>query len=291
MASLLEEGIPMKSKKPQVNWWIALVLFSGFLISFYLDLTGPELHQWLGVGLGALAAYHLLVHWNWVEAVTRRFFGHTSREARVFYAVDACVMLGFLSILVSGLIISSWLSLPLADYATWRDVHVIASIATMLLVVLKIGVHWKWIVNTARRSVFGPAAPERSGSPAQPAASAALSRRDFVRLMGLAGVGAVFAVSRAAAGLQVLQAGASGLDEVTQVTDVDGSTGTSSGTSGDTSSGTTGGASGDATGGTSGSDSTGTCAVRCNRGCSYPGHCRRYTDSNGNGKCDFGECV
>lgn len=281
----------MKAKKPQVNWWIALVLFSGFLISFYLDLTGLELHQWLGVGLGALAAYHLLVHWHWVEAVTRRFFGRTSREAREFYVVDAGVMLGFLSILVSGLVISSWLNLPLANYTTWSDVHIIASIATMGLIVLKIGVHWKWIVNTARRSVFGPEVPGRGESPTRPAASAALSRRDFVRLMGLAGVGAVFAVSRAASGLQVLQAGAAALDDASQVTDTAGSAGTSSGTTGGTSGDTSSGTTGDAAGGTSDSGSTGACTVRCNRGCSYPGHCRRYTDSNGNGKCDFGECV
>lgn len=27
----------------------------------------------------------------------------------------------------------------------------------------------------------------------------------------------------------------------------------------------------------------------CNRDCSYPGHCRRYTDQNNNGRCDLGE--
>jgi hypothetical protein len=31
--------------------------------------------------------------------------------------------------------------------------------------------------------------------------------------------------------------------------------------------------------------------VRCDRRCSYPGHCRKYTDSNGNGRCDLGECL
>ena len=33
------------------------------------------------------------------------------------------------------------------------------------------------------------------------------------------------------------------------------------------------------------------CTIRCGRRCSYPGHCRRYTDSNGNGRCDLGECT
>lgn len=33
------------------------------------------------------------------------------------------------------------------------------------------------------------------------------------------------------------------------------------------------------------------CTVRCGRRCFYPGHCRRYRDTNGNGRCDLGECV
>lgn len=32
------------------------------------------------------------------------------------------------------------------------------------------------------------------------------------------------------------------------------------------------------------------CSVRCPRNCSFPGRCRKYVDSNGNGKCDLGEC-
>ena len=37
--------------------------------------------------------------------------------------------------------------------------------------------------------------------------------------------------------------------------------------------------------------STNTCQVLCNRRCSFPGHCRRYTDANGNNRCDLGECA
>jgi hypothetical protein len=41
----------------------------------------------------------------------------------------------------------------------------------------------------------------------------------------------------------------------------------------------------------SSTSSASACQVRCNRRCSYPGHCRRYTDSNKNGRCDLGECL
>jgi hypothetical protein len=36
---------------------------------------------------------------------------------------------------------------------------------------------------------------------------------------------------------------------------------------------------------------TGSCVVRCGRRCSYPGHCRRDVDTDGNWRCDPGECL
>jgi hypothetical protein len=68
--------------------------------------------------------------------------------------IDASLMFGFAAILVTGLVISSWLALPLENYAAWRDAHVAASIITLLVVGGKIGLHWRWIVNTAQRFVI-----------------------------------------------------------------------------------------------------------------------------------------
>ena len=65
----------MKQDKQKRNWIIDAVLFGGFLVALWLDLTGVAVHQWLGIAVGALAGYHLVAHWSWVEAVTSRLFG------------------------------------------------------------------------------------------------------------------------------------------------------------------------------------------------------------------------
>src|SRR5512136_2030970 len=79
------EEIFMKTKQ-KTRWRVDAVLFTGFIATFFLDLTGVELHQWIGVFGGALAVYHLLSHWDWASAVTQRFFGGTSGKARQYYA-------------------------------------------------------------------------------------------------------------------------------------------------------------------------------------------------------------
>jgi hypothetical protein len=167
---------------------------------------------------------------------------------------------------VTGLVISTWLDLSLTSYAVWRNVHVLASVATLALMVGKIGLHWRWIVGTARRRIF-PAPAPAAQTPAvhlMPAATQ-LRRRDFVRLM--AGVGAVALL----AGVNVLS-GAAG-DQTEAASAIQAAEGAA--------------AKVDA----SAVGTTSTCSVRCGRRCSYPGHCGRYTDANNNGRCDLGECL
>lgn len=256
----------MKQDKQKTNWLIDAVLFGGFLGSLWLDLTGLPVHQWLGLGVGTLATYHLVKHWSWVKAVTARFFGRTSSQSRTFYAVDAGLAVGFAAITVTGLVISTWLDLALASYAAWRAVHVVASVATLALLVAKIGLHWRWIVNVARRSVFPAPAPVRQAGGAQPMPVAVhVGRRDFVRLM--AGVGAVTLLAgvNALGGVAGDQVEASSTTQTINTTQAQATTSSTSVSS--------------------------TCTVRCGKRCSYPGHCRKYTDSNNNGRCDLGECL
>ncbi len=246
----------MKTNKQKHNWLIDAALFIGFLFSFWLELTGVALHQWLGIAIGAVAGYHLLKHWTWVKSVSERFFKQTAWQARVYYVVDAAVLIGLATIIVTGLVISTWLSLTVTNYAAWKTIHVIASIGTLLAVVTKLGLHWRWIIATARRYILPP-----QSRPVP--ATHGIGRREFLRLMG--GVSAVAVI-----------AGVSAVEALAQTA---------------TTSAAQNGATNQATGTASVQAQSSSCAVRCSKGCSYPGRCRRYTDSNNTGRCDLGECV
>lgn len=284
----------MKRPSPKTNWWIDAVLLGSFLVAFLMDLTGLSLHQWLGLAVGILAAYHLLVHWTWVKSVTRRFFKQTCGRARLCYLVDAGVMGGLGLIVGTGLVISTWLSLPLANYDAWHHLHIMASIVTLLLVVLKVGLHWRWIVTVARRSLVPASAPV---PPLQPApAGATLGRREFLTLMGVVGVTSVVAISQAMKALHSasLTSTAAVLAQSASqpaATGVTPATATATPTPLPTASATSTPAPTAEAWGTGAAETSATCQVQCPRGCFYPGHCRRYTDSNGNGRCDRGECL
>ena len=125
-------------KNQQTNWWIDAILFICFIVTFLMGLTGLELHQWIGIAIGAIILVYLRVHWSWVVTVVERFFGNTSCQARIDLLIDSTLVGGFLMIILTGLLISTWLYLPFISYDIWKNIHILASVATLFVVLLKI---------------------------------------------------------------------------------------------------------------------------------------------------------
>lgn len=211
-------------KNKQVrNGLVDAALLLAFLAEFYMSLTGIDLHQWLGLTIGAGALYHLVVHWKWVEAVVERFFTQLNSQARGFAVLDAALLFGLTLIIETGVILSTWLNLALANYETWAAVHTGASIATLGLLVVKLVLHWRWIVKTiasafapraaAAATIVAVATPVPAMRPARPAIPVAaaplaqraaapavqpvqLHRRQFLTVAGVTSLAALLSVQQ-----------------------------------------------------------------------------------------------
>jgi hypothetical protein len=258
-------GMPKQKR----NWLIDAGLFIGYLLTFFLDLTGLWWHQWLGVGVGALALYHLWVHWDWTVNVTKRFFGKTSNQCRLFYVIDWLLVLSYAVILVSGLVISTWFNLELSDYLLWLDYHVYSSIAALAITMVKIGTHWRWIVKTASKyfGLWRQPAPTLAAQPVlnNPHTST-LNRREFLQLMGVVSLTSLISAANL---LEFREEEFSSLiTNQTASTDL-----------------------GSAENLAASNQINSDCTVICDQGCTYPGECRRYIDQNNNGICDLTECA
>ncbi len=286
----------MNKNRAKNRWIINVVMYAGFTLMFFLDLTGVIVHQWLGLAVGVIALYHLLDHWDWVGAVSKRFLGKTSWQARLYYLVDAGILLGFLGILFSGLGISTWFSVLVENQIGWIDFHVVVSAVTLLLIVIKVIAHRRWIVKTASGWLSqAPAAQKPRLAPQPVRQPGSMDRRDFLKLAGVVGAAAAVAllniadsVADAATGGSSLSASTSGsVDSGAQVLTLDDvkyyeedSTLVQSESASQNGSAVT-----------EQSSTTAYCrSCRKGRHCSFPGDCRDYADTDGNGLCDLGEC-
>jgi hypothetical protein len=276
-------------EKNKSNWWIDAVLLGLFWISFFPGLTSLALHEWLGVAAVLLAVLHLIMHWSWMETVTLKFFSHLSGQARMFYALDLVVMAGFVMILCTGLLISTWLDLPLYDMAAWTHIHLMVSVFTLVLVALKLVLHWRWITCAARRYVIDPvfsstfaAGSSRTANP--------VSRRDFLIVSGLFGAATVLTIHSLFDEPQEVQA-QSVLPDLPDADDPQpGATNTVRPAFESAESAVEAPAATPMPPSPTPEPAV-ACVVLCPNGCSYPGRCRRYVDRNGNNLCDNGECL
>ncbi len=282
------------SKNNKGKWWVGVILFGGFLLTFFMDLTGLVLHQWVGIFVGILILYHLLCHLDWVNAVAGRLFEGTNNRSRLYLLIDILLACGFGLIIGTGLLMSTWLDLPLVNYEFWRVNHILFSTATLILAALKLILHWRWIIATMRKlNTIQPGLRANVPSVQVPASPALMCRRQFLGVAGVIGAGTLVAVNSAVKSMDLLEDSRTSVSAQEKSTSppapqaTPGAVSTSTPVSEDPTSTL-------ATPITSPATVTVTptsCIVRCNRHCSYPGQCRRYIDLNNNRLCDNGECL
>ncbi len=289
----------MINNKQQTNWTIDAMLFGGLICAFFMDETGLPFHQWLGIAVGILSNYHLLTHWNWVKSVARQFFGKTAGKARMYIVMDSAMAIGFLTIVSTGLAMSTWLDLQLTNYLVWKTVHITASVFTLLATMIKISLHWKWIVKTARRLSFSPSvsSPQLAEARIPVTSQVMVGRRDFLKMMGVVGAAAIWASVKAFDELES-QATVDSQNQTTQSevaqsqsVSTTANQSTNSTAVSETSSNTVAQQSDTYVTNVVESGSSVSCASQCRDNCSFPGRCHKYIDSNGNGRCDNSECA
>jgi hypothetical protein len=285
----------MKTKNLLKNL-VTVLLFFSFLLTYFFDLTGLNLHQWLSIAAAAAAVLHLLMHWNWVKAVTARFFHHCSGQARSCYILDVLLFAGLVVIFLTGLVISSWFSLAVSSYGFWRLIHLAASVISMAMLVLKLALHWKYIASVFKPVRLAKLAGSRPVvSSSQIVDPKLVSRREALRVIGTISAVGVVSIFKAASALHAV--GAAALPQPALNTRANQPTNSAisnqppSTPTASIQTATPAQITQEPAFAQASSLADENCVVRCDKGCSYPGRCRRYTDANNNQRCDLGECL
>ncbi len=151
---------PRRWNMTKVNLWFDLAILVAAVMAPALRLTGLAIHEWLGIVLGVAIIGHLLLHWQWIVAITKRFFGPTTWGARLNYVVNALFFIGMTLIIFTGLMISKValpsLGIQLPNGMVWKQLHTLAGDFMVFVLALHVALHWKWILNAANRFMVQP---------------------------------------------------------------------------------------------------------------------------------------
>ena len=140
--------------------WIDIVIFIVFLILMEPHLSDLPVHEWLSLSMIFGMTVHLLVNWNWVAQVTRRFLGKLSGQTRINYVLNWLFFLDGTLIMVSGIMISEvaipamGLELPIGR--GWYKLHDLSTNMALFLLGVHTALHWNWVVSTFTRHITQP---------------------------------------------------------------------------------------------------------------------------------------
>lgn len=146
--------------RARTNFTIDVIALLGYLVSTNPASTGTPLHEWVSVGMALVAFVHLVLHWSWATRTVRRFLGRIGRLSRMYLIIDVLLLLAFVSVGLSGMMVSQSVLKPLgwvvAEDSVWHAVH--SQSATILLVLMGVhlGQHWRWITTAVRHRIIRP---------------------------------------------------------------------------------------------------------------------------------------
>jgi hypothetical protein len=133
-----------------------------------------EIHNWSSVALLAVILLHIIFHWGWIVATTKRaksYIGKRVRRVTELYIAALVLFILFLFESFSGFVI--WLFLPRGriDYYqmvhnagrtywglqrnVWVDLHAWMAVAILGIIVIHIIMNWNWVVAVSKNILRG----------------------------------------------------------------------------------------------------------------------------------------
>src|SRR5262249_277201 len=107
---------------------------------------------------GSVCVLHILMKWDWIVSVTRQMFKKMPGETRFNHIWDYLLFILMTAVIVLGLIISQKalpaFGLTVNSDPFWLTVHQLSTALLLATIGIHLGMHWKWVVNTANRYIF-----------------------------------------------------------------------------------------------------------------------------------------
>lgn len=148
------------ASQTKTKLWLDVVIFIAFLIAMDPRSSGLAIHEWLTLSMMAVLVVHLLLSWDWITEITRRFLGKLGGQNRINYLLNWLLFIDGTLLIISGVMISQ-IALPamgiqLPTRYAWRSLHDMSANFALLLLGIHTALHWSWIVKTVDKYFVQP---------------------------------------------------------------------------------------------------------------------------------------
>lgn len=124
-------------------------------------VTGIGLHEWASLGLLVVFFVHSAMRADWVVETVAGLARRPSPARVGNFVLDALTLVALMTVAVSGILVSGSVLPALGLYADgyyfWDPLHSISAKVLLVLLLVHVVAHWKWLYNFLRRGKAGAA--------------------------------------------------------------------------------------------------------------------------------------
>ena len=131
-----------------------------------------DIHNWASVVLAIIILAHILLHWNWIVATTKRVSYHLQKTTGKVLELYGAVLVLFILFLFDGLTgLVLWLVIPRGawDYyrmvngtgrtflglqrCVWVDLHAWVAVVIVSIIIVHLILNWSWVVGASKKAI------------------------------------------------------------------------------------------------------------------------------------------
>ena len=141
-------------KKTAIKIILDIIMTILFIALMDTAITGLNLHESIGLGICGAFLVHKLLNLDWIKRIMNKLHSKKAgNKMKIMLAVDMLLLAGITLIVVSGIFISEvvFVQFDLQSALPWKDIHIVSSYGTMILIAVHLGLHWKMIMKAFGR--------------------------------------------------------------------------------------------------------------------------------------------
>ena len=140
------------------NIFLDIGMTAIFICLMSTFITGIKWHEILGLVIFGIFIIHKLLNRKWIVAVTKKVFAKEKSVptiVKIQYVIDAILLVLVTFIIISGLLISVEIfpQFQSENLTFWSSWHHFASILSLILISIHVGLNWQQIINAVKRII------------------------------------------------------------------------------------------------------------------------------------------
>ena len=134
----------IECNRTKANFWFDLALLTILLSAITSAFANIHLHKWLGGGMAIAVLIHLILHWRWIQAISKQFLNKMPFQLWLKAILNILSLAVFLLLILSGAVVALIYAPGVTHF------HEMCFLNFLALMLFHLTLNWKWLASKVK---------------------------------------------------------------------------------------------------------------------------------------------